>query len=505
MQKKKSTKFKKVDLAIILLCIAGSISSGIAFVHEYTRTLTKLNETPVGTITFKRRVAQRKFIDRTIWDRLKQSSPLYNGDTIRTIEFSEAIIIFRDEVTRLSMNENTLIQIFYDDVHGARINFSDGNVNVLSGSNSVTVTADSSEVVVQGGAALNRRNRNLSVSVMEGQVSYNGERLQTGSILSVNEDGQRDLTPVITMTYGSPSVSSTALTSQNPVTFSWISSNFNNDTIVITEIARDRNFRQIVGTAEAANNVSTAAINVSESGTYWWRAYPAAGNRQPANPIYPTGSLEIIPRPISLPAPIIAEPEPVRQPEPAPVIVQPEPRRPDPAPVIVQPEPEPVRQPEPEPEPVPLIVRPEPPRQPEPVIQPEPVPLIVQPEPVIQPEAGTIRNTLPIDGYIIVTEQIRRTPSIHFSWEGDTSEYLFSLYRANGEVVIPPTNINRSAFILSEPGILTEGEYIWHVHQIPYTNDSNIPDAVNHFTIRNEPFIIRTLPSVNPGELYGLE
>ena len=67
------------------------------------------------------------------------------------------------------------------------------------------------------------------------------------------------------------------------------------------------------------------------------------------------------------------EPEPVKEPEPEPV-VEPEPvYEPEPEPVV---EPEPVKEPEPEP-----VVEPEP----EPVAEPEPEP-VVEPEPVAEPE-----------------------------------------------------------------------------------------------------------------------
>ena len=99
MRKKKNTPFRASDLVIVLLCCAGAIASGVLFWKEYNRTLTKLNEEPIGTIVFKKRTAQRKFSDRVVWDTLKQESPVYNGDTIRTIDQSEASITFRDQVT----------------------------------------------------------------------------------------------------------------------------------------------------------------------------------------------------------------------------------------------------------------------------------------------------------------------------------------------------------------------------------------------------------------------
>lgn len=57
---------------------------------------SKLNEQPIATITLKYKTAQRKFMDRVVWDRLRQDSPVYNGDTIHTATLSEANIWFND-------------------------------------------------------------------------------------------------------------------------------------------------------------------------------------------------------------------------------------------------------------------------------------------------------------------------------------------------------------------------------------------------------------------------
>lgn len=58
---------------------------------------SKLNEQPIATITLKYKTAQRKFMDRVDWNRLRQDSPVYNGDTIHTATLSEANIWFNDE------------------------------------------------------------------------------------------------------------------------------------------------------------------------------------------------------------------------------------------------------------------------------------------------------------------------------------------------------------------------------------------------------------------------
>jgi hypothetical protein len=294
MQKKKSTRFKAIDFIIVLLCVAGSVLSGAAFWNEYDRTLTKLNEDPVGTIVFKKRTAQRRFIDRAVWDRLKESSQVYNGDTIRTIEYSELVIHFKNEVANLTMNENTLVQIFYSDIKGATIDFTAGNIEVNSGSSAVTIISGSSQIVLEGQAEIVKSTQGFSLSVTEGEAVFDGEVVETGKILAVNESGERDIKPAIAVTsFGSSARFLCPPSGTVPIIFTWNESNFTADTRVIVEIAQDRAFNNIIATREASG-VSSVSIPLG-SGNYWWRAYPATGeSRESANPMYPSGTLEII-------------------------------------------------------------------------------------------------------------------------------------------------------------------------------------------------------------------
>ena len=292
MRKKKNTPFRAFDLVIVLLCCAGAITSGVLFWKEYNRTLTKLNEEPIGTIVFKKRTAQRKFSDRVVWDTLKQESPVYNGDTIRTIDQSEASITFRDQVTTLTLIENTLIQIFFNDQQGARIDFSTGSVEVFSGVKSVAITTGTSSIVVEGAVSLNKDDESLGVSVLEGQINIDGKELAEGGILALDSGGQEYAVPLIAMT--SLGSSTRIVGAPAPVLFAWNSSNFEADTHVIVQVAADRSYRNIV---ESRDVTGVSALSISlESGAYWWRAFPAArGSGEPQSPVYPTGTLEMIP------------------------------------------------------------------------------------------------------------------------------------------------------------------------------------------------------------------
>lgn len=113
MQKKKSmtSKFNFVDVLFCFICILGMSLSFYLFQKDLNMSLTKLGEEPIAVIYFKYNTAQRRLIDRNLWERLKQASPIYNGDRVRTSELSEAVTVFEDG-TRLELHENSLVQIF---------------------------------------------------------------------------------------------------------------------------------------------------------------------------------------------------------------------------------------------------------------------------------------------------------------------------------------------------------------------------------------------------------
>ena len=295
--KKKESRFTKIDCIIIFLCIAGACFSGAAFWMEYNNTLERLNEEPVGTIIFQRRVAQRRFIDRNMWDRLKLASVVFNGDTIRTIEQSEAIVVFGDEITHLNLNENTMIQIFFDTRIGTQVEFFEGNLEVLSEAGSVVITTGTSTIVVEGQAIMDKSEDGFVLSVSEGQAVFDGMEIEAGTVLALDSHGEISTSPIITMTSFGPSASFLGLPGEAvPVVFSWNSFFFNPDTHVIVEIAADRRFNRIVETRNIYGGGPSSVSILLEHGMYWWRAFPAnTGSRQPINRLFPSGTLEVIP------------------------------------------------------------------------------------------------------------------------------------------------------------------------------------------------------------------
>ena len=294
MQKIK-LKLNKVDLLIILICFTGAFFSGAAFWKEYNNTLVKLNENPVGIIIFKKRVAQRRFVDRNVWDRLQQTSPIYNGDMIRTIEQSEAVIVFQDETAYLSMDENTIIQVYYNNEGETRIDFSDGNMELVSENTNIIISSGDSTIIADGQIRMNKFDDEIVLSVLKGKANFDGTKIDEGGALAFDSAGNISTKPIITMTSFGHNAYVLGLPSEAvPVTFSWNEFNFDRNTHVIVEIAFDRNFRSIAET-RYQSGITSVSIPL-QSGSYWWRVYPvSSGSREPLSRLFPAGTLEVIP------------------------------------------------------------------------------------------------------------------------------------------------------------------------------------------------------------------
>ena len=62
----------------------------------------------IGTITYKRKIAERKYAGQVIWEGIENNVPVYNYDAIRTSDQSEASVRLNDG-TEIKLNENSMI------------------------------------------------------------------------------------------------------------------------------------------------------------------------------------------------------------------------------------------------------------------------------------------------------------------------------------------------------------------------------------------------------------
>ena len=157
---KKKTKSKSKNSLLLFLfamfiSFLGAAFNSVLFYGSFFRSLTKMNEEPIATITFKYKVAQRKFLERVVWDRLRNNSPVYNGDTIHTSKLSEATIWFTDGNV-MELSEDTMAQVFLSQDKTLRAELAGGFAVVDSSDaeRGITLSSGGTETIISAGSSV---------------------------------------------------------------------------------------------------------------------------------------------------------------------------------------------------------------------------------------------------------------------------------------------------------------------------------------------------------------
>ncbi|MDR1318363.1 MAG: hypothetical protein LBJ90_01960 [Treponema sp.] len=277
MMKKKRSGLP--DLLVGSICLSGALLMGYLFWKDINRTLVKISEVPVGSITYKHNGAQRRFQERLIWGVVQRGSPVYKGDLIRTADLSDAVISFGTGV-EIGLSENSLIQVFYDTVAGLRLELSGGNIAVDAKDTGLVVSSGGRKVSVSAGSSASldsdSESGSLSIKVAEGSASVSTaaglQEIGAGAALIVAEDGQVEKKAQVTVI--SPQANQRILSRENvpgEVTFAFKTTGFTGGEKIRLDLAEDRRFSRIIQTLEDPSN--TALTARLAPGTWWWRAY----------------------------------------------------------------------------------------------------------------------------------------------------------------------------------------------------------------------------------------
>jgi hypothetical protein len=263
-----------VDYLIVLGCVLGAGVFFALFWRDINRTLEKIGETPIATVIYKNKMAQRRFLDRIIWDLLKQNSAMYNGDVLHTADLSEATIAFSDGAV-LALGENTHVQIFWT-ADGPKVDLASGSANLQGGSSGgIVLSSNGQDVVIESGsilAASASASGETNMQVLQGAASIGDQALVEGDALAVTGDGLFYPAQAIARR---PLPNETIFSASNvptDVRFMWTTSNFTTDSRVLIEIAYDRRFARMVSRHLAEDELEWAAR--LDANIYWWRVYP---------------------------------------------------------------------------------------------------------------------------------------------------------------------------------------------------------------------------------------
>jgi hypothetical protein len=258
------------DVLVALLCLSGALFCFKMFRDDLYRTMDRFSE-PLGTITYKRQVAQRRFSDRVLWTRLSQGAPVYQDDYIRTAEFSEAAMHFVYGPD-INLAENTLIQIRTENGKNI-VDLSAGDISIAVGE----VEPETIRILVSGQSRMELGPNTLirasadesgafTMQVLEGTVTANGEDLSAGEIFSTLPREPMVL-PV------SPRRDTYFLAENGKAAVDFVWSRHNYPGASRLDLTQDRRFH--------ADRMETVQITQEDRfsadltpGVYWWRVYP---------------------------------------------------------------------------------------------------------------------------------------------------------------------------------------------------------------------------------------
>lgn len=288
MKKKTKSKlnnnFSLTFCFAILFCALGASTNFFGFYKNFTSTLFKFNEEPVAVITFKYKTAQRKLLERLVWDRLKQESPLYNGDTIHTSESSEATITFVDG-NKIELFESTMIQIWKDKDSGiASTDIYDGSVYVQTSNKEdssglvLKSVKENIEIAVENGSSASiDSSLGETVQIISGTASISNtegivQKLSEGQTIIVKENDF--VQPQLTMISPSPNKKILSHTKENQnIEFQWKTLNMQ-DIDLVLELSADKNFSKIQNSYDI-KNIENVTMSL-QSGIYYWRIRDAS-------------------------------------------------------------------------------------------------------------------------------------------------------------------------------------------------------------------------------------
>ncbi len=210
----------------------------------------------MATITFKHKTAQRKFEERMVWDRLRQDSPIYDGDVIRTAPESEATIYFSDG-NIMELGENTMAQVVIRDGK-LQTSVQGGSVvmNSSGAKNGAVISFGNSTIELSAGSSIGTsvsENGDSTINVINGDATFNSadgtfRTIAEGSSLALDENAQEKIIPLITVLNPKPNqkILNFENSNESQIAFKWNVQNLEADDFLILEISSDKKFPYII-------------------------------------------------------------------------------------------------------------------------------------------------------------------------------------------------------------------------------------------------------------------
>lgn len=277
---------KDIFLSIILLSIFGW--AGYLFYEDLHGEISNEGGEVIGEISFIENGAQRKFSGRAVWGELETSTPVYNYDSLRTIDDAQAIIKLIDG-TEITMAANTYIVLEWGE-EARSIEFLGGNISAAASESTSDLQIKSEDTVIalnQANVTLDKQEgEDINLSVDQGTIDVTRD----GETTNIEQNFRASISDNITVEQDAvklktPSNNRLIITTSAaiPLGFRWESIlPLNNPRL---EISENKNFTGLTD-YELERNSENYTIDTLP-GTYYWRISGVFGDgaeyQSPAN------------------------------------------------------------------------------------------------------------------------------------------------------------------------------------------------------------------------------
>ena len=284
MQKKIKFRSPLIDFLVVVFCLSVSGCFIWLFWQDLNKTTSRTDKDAIATISFKHNIAQRKYADRIVWERVQQNTPLYDNDFIRTVDLAEATIKFKDGTT-LDVYENSMLQVSWSEETGVRLSIDEGDIQVAASDKAKNVAirlADGSTVNMDAGASLSARSdtkeNRQNIEVKGGSANV---QTQTGQVTTVSFGQSVNIAKdagieVVPLTVISPAKETRLLSfdsSSRPVSVEWRQRRQidSNNQKVTVQTSRTRDFKELLQ-SKTITEGSKTQIQTAK-GTIYWRVF----------------------------------------------------------------------------------------------------------------------------------------------------------------------------------------------------------------------------------------
>jgi len=260
------------DILLTTLLVSVFLYAGREFYRDLNSQITNEGGEVIGEITYIENGAQRKFAGRALWGELETSTSVYNYDSLRTIDNSQARIKLIDG-TEITLASNTYIVLDWGE-KAQNIQFLGGNISAKGSSSDSKLQIKSEDTVIalnQASITMDKKEgEGINLSVDTGSIGVTVD----GKTTNVKENFRANITGTIKVEQEAvklllPVNNRLAVTTSAaiPVTFSW------EKILPLTEtrleIGEYKDFFRF--TEHKLNNRETSIELNTLPGTYYWR------------------------------------------------------------------------------------------------------------------------------------------------------------------------------------------------------------------------------------------